>query len=73
MLSGAQSDILLRLCRWRQRLERGGTGDREAKARRETVGRTISEIETLRRRVEKLQDERQTLEAIVLGPRGLTR
>jgi hypothetical protein len=72
-MSGVQTDVLLRLHRWRCRLERGGVGDREAKARRETVGRAIDEIELLRRKVEKLQDERQTLEQIVLGPRRLTR
>jgi hypothetical protein len=66
-------DILLRLQRWRTRLERNGADDREARARRETVVRAIDEIERLRGKVARLQHERQTLEQIVTGrPRGLT-
>jgi phage host-nuclease inhibitor protein Gam len=40
----------------------------EALARRETVARSISEIEMLRREVERLEAERAQLPAVVASP-----
>jgi phage host-nuclease inhibitor protein Gam len=61
-------DVLLRLRRWRTRLERSGAPTREALARRVTVARSISEIEMLRREVERLEAERAQLPAVVASP-----
>jgi hypothetical protein len=44
-----QSDILLRLMRWRSRLERNHALDREAQVRLIIVARAVDEIATLRR------------------------
>jgi transposase-like protein len=62
-------DILLRLLRWRQRLERNGISERETAARLTTVARAIDEIATLRRSNDILRHKLGTLEAIVLAPR----
>jgi hypothetical protein len=66
-MSGVQHDVLLRLQRWRQRLEHNT--DREAAARLVTVARAIDEIATLRRHNDVLREKLGTLEAIVLAPK----
>jgi hypothetical protein len=70
-MSGVQYDILLRLQRWRQRLEHVRDTDRDAPARLTTVARAIDEITTLRCTNDVLRGKLGTLEAIVLG-RGRT-
>jgi hypothetical protein len=67
-MTGTQRDVLLRLQRWRTRLERSSTTDRETCQRRITVSRAAAEIERLRARVEELEAERARLEAVVTSP-----
>jgi transposase-like protein len=75
MMSGVQHDVLLRLQRWRQRLEHNHSTDREAAARLTTVARAIDEIATLRRNNDVLRNKLETLERVVMGGsgRGMTR
>jgi transposase-like protein len=74
-MSGVQHDVLLRLQRWRQRLEHNHSTDREAAARLTRVARAIDEISTLRRNNDTLRNKLETLERIVMGGsgRGLSR
>lgn len=66
-MSGVQSDILLRLLRWRQRLARVNDGDREVATRLVTVSRAAEEITTLRATNDVLRTKLTTLETIVTG------
>jgi hypothetical protein len=71
-MSGQPYDVLLRLTRWRTKLERNHNMDRETAARLSTVARACDEISELRRRIDRLQTERETLHAVMTGrPRGL--
>jgi hypothetical protein len=62
-----QSDILLRLCRWRARLERNHTLDREAQVRLQIVARAVDEIATLRRDNDVMRQRLGALERLVYG------
>jgi hypothetical protein len=72
-MSGVQHDVLLRLMRWRQRLEHVRDTDREAPARLVTLARAVAEITELRKNNDILRNKLATLEAIVMGGRRITR
>ena len=67
MSDARQSDILLRLMRWRSRLERNHA-DREAQVRLQVIARAVDEIALLRRTNDKLRQRLDALERIVHAP-----
>ena len=62
-----QSDVSLRLMRWRSRLERNHALDREAAVRLQIVARAADEIAELRRTNDKLRTRLTALEHLVHG------
>jgi hypothetical protein len=62
-----QSDVLLRLMRWRARLERNHALDREAAVRLQIVARAVEEIATLRRDNDVMRQRLGALERLVHG------
>ena len=65
-MSDVQSDILLRLMRWRARLERNHQ-HREAQVRLLVIARAVDEIAELRRTNDKLRTRLTALEHLVHG------
>jgi hypothetical protein len=64
MSDARQSDILLRLMRWRSRLERNHA-DREAQVRLQVIARAVDEIAELRRTNDKLRARLTALEHLI--------